>query len=109
MLTGRASRRTTWRIIDEFLDEHASGVPEKKAAPRKRPAKKSATKKAAAKKTAPKKAAATKDAAKTATAKKAATPAKKAARKRAPRADAIGSNPARRYGSASSRSLAAGS
>jgi len=87
MLTGRASRRTTWRIIDEFLDEHASGVPERKAAPRKSPAKKSATKKAAAKKAAP----------------------KKAARKRAPRADAIGSNPARRYGSASSRSLASGS
>ena len=25
MLTGRAARRTTWRILDEFLTEHASG------------------------------------------------------------------------------------
>ena len=90
MLTGRAARRTTWRIIDEFLDDHASvsDVPtkpstSKRSAPKKAPAKKAAAKK---------------------------TPAKKAAApKRAPRADAIGSNPARRYGSASSRSLAAGS
>jgi polyhydroxyalkanoate synthase len=101
MLTGRASRRTTWRIIDEFLDEHASGGPEKKSA-RKSPAKKSATKKAAAKKSAPKKTAAKGQAAEKAT-------AKKAARKSAPRSDAIGSNPARRYGSESSRSLASGS
>jgi polyhydroxyalkanoate synthase len=83
MLTGRASRRTTWRIIDEFLDEHTS-VPDV-------PTKKAATKKAAGNKPA--------------AAKKAA--AKKAPAKRAPRADAIGANPARRYGSASSRSLAA--
>jgi polyhydroxyalkanoate synthase len=53
MLTGRAARGTTWRLIDEFLDEHA-GV----AAPVAKP-------------------------------------------------DAIGANPARRYGSAGSRSLAA--
>ncbi len=90
MLTGRAARRTTWRIIDEFLDDHAS-VPDV-------PTKRSTTKRSAAKKAPAKKAAAKK------------TPAKKAAApKRAPRADAIGSNPARRYGSASSRSLAAGS
>jgi polyhydroxyalkanoate synthase len=93
MLTGRASRRTTWRIIDEFLDEHAS-----EAAPTPtRSTKSSATsrsKKTAAKKTATKKSAA----------KKTAQP-----RKRSPRADAIGSNPARRYGSSSSRSLASGS
>ncbi|HLN77242.1 MAG TPA: alpha/beta fold hydrolase [Nocardioidaceae bacterium] len=82
MLTGRASRRTTWRIIDEFLDEHTS-VPDV-------PTKKAATKKAAGNKPAAAKAA-----------------AKKAPAKRAPRADAIGANPARRYGSASSRSLAA--
>jgi polyhydroxyalkanoate synthase len=82
MLTGRASRRTTWRIIDEFLDEHTS-VPDV-------PTKKTASKKTAGSKPAAKKA------------------AKKApAKKRAPRADAIGANPARRYGSASSRSLAA--
>jgi polyhydroxyalkanoate synthase len=71
MLTGRASRTTTWRIIDEFLDEHASDVPPKKAA-------KKATKKAAAK-------------------------------KKAPRRDAIGANPSRRYASSSTRSLASGS
>ena len=106
MLTGRASRRTTWRIIDEFLDEHASGVPEKKAAPRKSTAKKSAVKKAATKKQAAAKKTAAK---KQAGAKAAKAPAKKAARKSTPRADAIGSNPARRYGSASSRSLASGS
>ena len=53
MLTGRAARGTTWRLIDEFLDEHA-GV----AAPVAKP-------------------------------------------------DAIGANPARRYGSVGSRSLAA--
>ena len=51
----------------------------------KAPAKKSPAKKAAAKK----------------------APAKKAAAKKSPRADAIGANPDRRYGSASSRSLAA--
>jgi polyhydroxyalkanoate synthase len=53
MLTGRAARGTTWRLIDEFLDQHAG----------------------------------------------AAEPAAKP--------DAIGANPARRYGSAGSRSLAA--
>jgi polyhydroxyalkanoate synthase len=85
MLTGRAARSTTWRIIDEFLDEHATSPAG--------PVKKTATKKTGAKKAASKKA-----------------PAKEApVKKAAPRADAIGSNPARRYGSASSRSLAAGS
>jgi polyhydroxyalkanoate synthase subunit PhaC len=77
MLTGRDARTTTWPIIDDFLDEHASpsGVP-----PKKRPAKKAPAKKATA---------------------------KRPARRTAPRADAIGANPSRRYGSASSRSLAA--
>ncbi len=101
MLTGRASRRTTWRIIDEFLDEQASApdVPVRKAAkksPAKAAARKSATKKTVAKKAATKKAAAKKS-----TAKK--VPAKQTA----PQADAIGSNPKRRYGSATSRSLSA--
>ncbi len=92
MLTGRAARRTTWRIIDEFLDEHASSpvVPPEKPTTRKAPAKKSAAKKAPAKKAPVKK-----------------TAAKKAAGKSAPSADRIGSNPARRYGSGGSRSLAA--
>jgi polyhydroxyalkanoate synthase len=69
MLTGRAARTTTWRIVDEFLDEHATDVA---------PAKKTAAKKAQARK-----------------------------KTTAARADAIGSNPARRYASGSSRSLAA--
>jgi polyhydroxyalkanoate synthase len=68
MLTGRAARSTTWRIIDEWIAGHATPeVPVRK---------RSGT------------------AARTAPAPK-------------PRADAIGSNPARRYGSRSSRSLAA--
>lgn len=108
MLTGRASRHTTWRVLDEFLDAHASAsdVPEKpartsakkKAAATKAPGKRATTKKAASKKTAAKKTA-SKQAATTKTARKAT------ARKSDP---AIGSNPVRRYGSASSRSLATG-
>ena len=97
MLTGRRARRTTWRIIDEFLDENATSVePVKKAA-----SKKAAAKKATGKKAAPKKTAAKKSATKKTGTKK--SPAKKAG----PSPEAIGSNPSRRYGSASSRSLAA--
>ena len=70
---GRAARTTTWRILDEFIDEHTSAVDVPEPA-RKRPAKKAA---------------------------------KKATRKPAAGTSAaIGSNPARRYGSATSRSLA---
>jgi polyhydroxyalkanoate synthase len=107
MLTGRAARSTTWRIIDEFLDEHGAAIdvhatkPTAKKATRKAATTKQATRKAAA----TKKATAKKVAAKKVAAKTAAT--KVAAGKTAARPDAIGSNPARRYGSASSRSLAA--
>lgn len=85
MLTGRAARTSTWRALDEWLDEWsrtALPAPTKKTA-RKRPAKKATP------------------------AKKAGT-AKKAAgsKKTAARPDAIGSNPSRRYGSAGSRGLA---
>ena len=75
MLTGRAARHTTWRIIDEFLHECAAGKTGKRTAARKQAAKKTA---------------------------------KQPARKRptGPTAAAIGANPERRYGSASSRSLA---
>lgn len=70
MLTGRASRGTTWRIIDEFHEQHASRkarpAPVKKGPARKRPSAKAVAS-----------------------------------------AETIGANPARRYGSASSRSLAA--
>ena len=86
MLTGRAARRTTWRIIDDFLDETsgAAGVPETPT----RPAQKARTPagQRAAKKTA------------------AATSSRR--RRTAASSDAIGSNPTRRYGSGSSRSLA---
>ncbi|HEX6514454.1 MAG TPA: alpha/beta fold hydrolase, partial [Nocardioidaceae bacterium] len=90
MLTGRAARDTTWRIVDEFIDEHATPTP---VAPGRKAAAKKPAKKAAARKSGGD-----------------STPARKrTAKKSAPRPDAIGSNPARRYGSASSRSLAAGS
>jgi polyhydroxyalkanoate synthase len=105
MLTGRAARTTTWRIIDEWVSENST--PE--AAPgggdrattrkpaRKSPAKKTSAKKPpAARKTPAKKAPA---------AKKATAPKPRAST--APSADAIGANPDRRYASASSRGLAA--
>jgi poly[(R)-3-hydroxyalkanoate] polymerase subunit PhaC len=84
MLTGRAARSTTWRIMDEWITENASSEAAeptpgaRKAATKKAPAKKAPAKKAAAKVTAGGK----------------------------PRAAAIGSNPDRRYRSAGSRSLA---
>jgi polyhydroxyalkanoate synthase len=94
MLTGRAARATTWRVMDEWISRWSSAdQPSAKttAKPRKKSAKKAPAKKAVAKKTpakTTKKAAATK------------RPAKKAAD------PAIGVNPTRRYGSAGSRSLA---
>ncbi|HSE72462.1 MAG TPA: alpha/beta fold hydrolase [Nocardioidaceae bacterium] len=81
MLTGRAARATTWRILDEFLTECASDA--KQPAP------------------APKRAAGAQRSGGPVRAKKAATGKRKAS------ADAIGANPDRRYGSASSRALAA--
>ena len=84
MLTGRAARSTTWRILDEWIARHSSAdaatptPTAKKASGTKSPARETNAKKAPAKK----------------------APAKKASK------TAIGSNPARRYGSAGSRSLA---
>jgi polyhydroxyalkanoate synthase len=89
MLTGRAARSTTWRIIDEWIAENASAEPTPKA--RKAAAKTAATKKPPARKAAARKKPA---------AKKSAAPARK------PSAAAIGSNPDRRFGSAGSRALA---
>ena len=100
MLTGRAARDTTWRVLDAWLAEWST--PEE--APKKAPARKSASKKAPAKKTSAKRAPAKKAAAKKAPAKKAAakkTPAKRTAASR----ESIGANPQRRYGSEGSRSL----
>ena len=113
MLTGRAARGTTWRVLDEWVDQWST--PTRPPRPRsdrrrrqatgkktaaKKAAAKSATKKSAAEKTAAKKKAAEKAASKTGAARTAA------ASKPAADADAIGVNPTRRYGSAGSRSLA---
>ena len=95
MLTGRAARGTTWRVMDEWISQWSTA----EQAPARKKAKKAAATKAP-----------TRTAAKKAPAKKA--PAKKAVvRKAAPKpvvedADNIGVNPTRRYGSAGSRSLA---
>ena len=98
MLTGRAARTTTWRILDEWIEENST--PET-TRPAQRRTRSSATRKPAAKK-ATAKTATKKAAAKTAAAKKQPT-----ARKTAARANAIGANPDRRYSSASSRGLGA--
>ena len=82
MLTGRAARATTWRIIDEWIAAHSSAAAEK---PTPAPARSRAAQTAAE---------AAEDRAKKA-------PAKKASK------SAIGANPSRRYGSAGSRTLAA--
>ena len=86
MLTGRAARRTTWPIMDRFIDKHSSAG---KGGPRTR-------KKAAAKKSAPPKKAAS------GTAKKAT--GAKAVSDSPPQ---IGTNPNRRFSSAGSRGLTA--
>ncbi len=127
MLTGRAARGTTWRVLDEWVgrwstteapvgQKSATKRTSKKTAAKKTAAKKTAAKKTAAKKTAAKKTATTKSAVKKTTAQKTAT--KKAVsrtpatRKAAeppptlPSTEAIGANPTRRYGSAGSRGLA---
>jgi polyhydroxyalkanoate synthase subunit PhaC len=92
MLTGRAARGSTWRVLDEWIGQWSTT---EAAATAKKPARK----KPATKKTA------TKSAARKTAAKKTATK-KSASRKPSPDPDAIGVNPTRRYGSASSRSLA---
>jgi polyhydroxyalkanoate synthase len=90
MLTGRAARHTTWKTLDEWIgqystpDDRASATPTKKSPTKKGTAKKTPAKKGTAKKTA----------------KKAAPSAEVA-----PKRSSIGSNPERRYASASSRNL----
>ena len=86
MLTGRAARGSTWRVLDEWVGQWSTKVD--KAATAKKTAR-NAAKKTVAKKTASKPAT-----------RSAAT------RKPSPDPDAIGVNPTRRYGSASSRRLA---
>lgn len=104
MLTGRAARTSTWRVLDEWVDQWSSTpltvVPQ---APEKTARKKAAKKAAPAKKATPaRKAAAKKAAAPSATK---ATPAKKAPDKKTASTATIGTNRSRRYGSAGSRSL----
>jgi polyhydroxyalkanoate synthase len=135
MIAGRAARDTTWRVMDEWIDQWSSAAaaeptPEARdrrpgtAVVKKAPAKKTARKATAKKATATKKAAAKKAATKKAATKKAATgttatkkasgsgtstrtSGKKAAAKRATKAsrESIGANPSRRYPSDGSRSL----
>jgi polyhydroxyalkanoate synthase len=108
MLTGRAARGSTWRVLDEWVGQWSTtdeAPPTAKKPARKKPAtKKTATRKSATRKSATRKSA-TKSAAKRTPAKKTASK-KSAVKKPSPDPDAIGVNPTRRYGSASSRSLA---
>lgn len=116
MLTGRAARGSTWRVLDEWIRQWSGAEDPAPVAKRARTTTKAGAKKAAAKKAASTTAAAktTKPAAKKAPTKKAPTrkaptrkaaPAKKAPTAKAASAEAIGANPRRRYGSAGSRAL----
>jgi polyhydroxyalkanoate synthase len=112
MLTGRAARGTTWRVMDEWIDQWSSteaATPSTKAVAAravKKTGKKPAAKKAVAKKAA-KKPVAKRTVKKTASKKTASkkTASKKTASKKTD-PDTIGVNPTRRYGSAGSRGLA---
>ncbi len=88
MLTGRAARGTTWVTMDEWIEQYST--PEDPAS-RKAPARKAASKKVVTARPAKKK-----------PAPRPATPADEVA----PDRSAIGSNPERRFASASSRNLA---
>ncbi len=105
MLTGRAARGTTWRVLDEWVDEWSSAAPATKALTARKPRATPAKKPAASKQPPAKKPAASKKP----PAKKAATPKKPATKKPATKKPAtkatIGTNPTRRYGSSGSRSL----
>ncbi len=96
MLTGRAARATTWVTMDEWIEQYST--PDDRA---KTP--RTGKKKAAPKKAAPKKA---KTASVTAARKKPVHRDPKPAADVAPDRSAIGSNPDRRFVSASSRNLA---
>ena len=100
MLTGRAARGSTWRVLDEWVGQWSTSDEAGARRAKKAASKKAATKKAAAKKAPPRR----------------PPPRRPRRRRRPPRSagtrkpaadpDAIGVNPTRRYGSASSRSLA---
>ncbi len=93
MLTGRAARGSTWRVLDEWVGEWSTADAAKPSA-----------KKAARKKAAATKKPATKKVGKATPAKQAAMPAGTSAE--ADGAESIGLNPTRRHGSDGSRSLA---
>jgi polyhydroxyalkanoate synthase len=95
MLTGRAARRTTWVVMDEWISAYST--PDERETPAD--SSRTTTKKATAKK-----AAAKRRTAKKATAKKAT--AKKSGATDTSERSAIGSNPERRFGSEASRGLA---
>ncbi len=99
MLTGRAARTTTWVTMDEWIEQYST--PDERERPKTAPGRR-ATKKTTSKKATPKKAGSGKSATTEPTAGKAG------ATTGADRG-AIGSNPERRYASASSRNLARGS
>ena len=110
MLTGRAARATTWVTMDEWIEQYST--PDDRPAKRRTTSKKAGGKstprtapKAPAKKAA-KTARTTKPAAKSAKPKPAPKPAgSKSSGKVSPDRSAIGSNPERRFDSASSRNL----
>jgi polyhydroxyalkanoate synthase len=109
MLTGRAARHTTWRILDEFIEahssDHAARTEAAARAERKAAKEQAAKEKARAQRTAKK---TSKKTAKKPAAKGAKKTAKAAAGKPVKKAAAeptIGANPERRFSSASSRSL----
>ena len=113
MLTGRAARRTTWVVMDEWIASHSTPDEAEKPAP-ERPARPTRAKKAAARKTTKTTKTARPRAAKSTarTTKKAADPSDETSTSPVQPADvapdrgAIGSNPERRFTSRGSRSLA---
>ncbi len=113
MLTGRAARGSTWRVLDEWIRQWSGAEEPTPVTTKARTAKKTTARKAASKKAATQKTATKKTAKKAATKKTATkkTATKKTATKKAPAtkaaasAEAIGANPRRRYGSAGSRAL----
>ena len=113
MLTGRAARTTTWVTMDEWIEQYST--PDDRAStPRRRPvqkrtqqkAQKAAGKKAAGKKAEKAVAEGSQKATPKRATKKTTTRAPRAAADVAPDRSAIGSNPERRFASASSRNLA---
>ena len=110
MLTGRAARATTWVTMDEWIEQYST--PDERPAKRRTASKRTAkgtprtAPKAPAKKGPAKKAAAKTAPAKSAKPKPAPKPAgSKSSAEVSPDRSAIGSNPERRFDSASSRNL----